>query len=247
MKRAMIVVAVVLAAGGLVWGLTHAMTAHGDRNTTGGCGKGACGDKADCGDKTGKSAKGDKKRDGGGKKDNCRCKDCACTSGNHCGNDGCAEAKAVDTKIACCDLDGCACDPGACECGDGDCCGKDGCPCVKGGCGKNDCCCSQDACTCDEDACACTKDNGCCEDACACCDDDGTSRAKGKVKWYNAAKGFGFITMEGEERDVFVQQSSIRSDGNRALTEDEDVEFDLVEKSNGLHAENVTRTTPATE
>ena len=67
---------------------------------------------------------------------------------------------------------------------------------------------------------------------------------KGKVKWFNDVKGFGFITMAGEERDIFVHHSSIQSEGFRTLQEGEDVEFDLVVGPKGPKAEHVTRTTP---
>ena len=71
------------------------------------------------------------------------------------------------------------------------------------------------------------------------------STIKGKVKWFNDVKGFGFITMAGDDRDIFVHHSSIRSDGFRTLAEGEEVEFELVVGPKGPKAENVTRTTPA--
>jgi len=69
--------------------------------------------------------------------------------------------------------------------------------------------------------------------------------SKGKVKWFNDAKGFGFITMSGENRDIFVHHSAIQADGFRTLLEGEDVEFDLVVGPKGPKAENVLRTPPA--
>jgi len=71
--------------------------------------------------------------------------------------------------------------------------------------------------------------------------------SKGKVKWFNDVKGFGFITLDGEERDIFVHHSSIQSEGFRTLVEGEDVEFELVVGPKGPKAENVTRATAAAE
>lgn len=64
-------------------------------------------------------------------------------------------------------------------------------------------------------------------------------RSNGTVKWFNDAKGFGFITMEGGE-DVFVHFSSIQSKGFRSLAEGTQVEFDVVQGPKGLQASNVT-------
>jgi CspA family cold shock protein len=63
-------------------------------------------------------------------------------------------------------------------------------------------------------------------------------RTTGTVKWFNDAKGFGFITMEGGA-DVFVHFSSIQSKGFRSLAEGSTVEFDVVEGPKGLQASNV--------
>ena len=64
-------------------------------------------------------------------------------------------------------------------------------------------------------------------------------RSTGTVKWFNDAKGFGFITMEGGE-DVFVHFSAIQAKGFRTLAEGSQVEFDLVQGPKGLQAANVT-------
>ena len=65
--------------------------------------------------------------------------------------------------------------------------------------------------------------------------------AKGTVKWFNDAKGFGFIKAEDREDDIFVHYSSVQADGFRTLTEGESVEFELIQGPKGLKAENVMR------
>lgn len=55
---------------------------------------------------------------------------------------------------------------------------------------------------------------------------------KGKVKWFNSTKGFGFITTE-EGKDVFVHFSAIKMDGYKSLEENEEVEFDVVDGEKG--------------
>ncbi len=66
---------------------------------------------------------------------------------------------------------------------------------------------------------------------------------KGKVKWFNAEKGFGFIEREGGS-DVFVHFSAISMDGYKTLQEGAEVQFDIVEGMKGAQAANVTPVTP---
>jgi len=63
--------------------------------------------------------------------------------------------------------------------------------------------------------------------------------AKGTVKWFNDAKGFGFIEQEGGDEDVFVHYSAITSDGYRTLKEGQRVEFEINKEAKGLRAANV--------
>lgn len=62
---------------------------------------------------------------------------------------------------------------------------------------------------------------------------------QGKVKWFNADKGFGFIE-SAEGGDVFVHFSAIQSTGYKSLAEGQNVEFDLTQGQRGPQAENVT-------
>ena len=64
--------------------------------------------------------------------------------------------------------------------------------------------------------------------------------AKGKVKWFNGSKGYGFITPE-EGSDVFVHFSAIQGDGFKSLDEGQEVEFEIVNGPKGQQAENVTK------
>jgi cold shock protein len=63
---------------------------------------------------------------------------------------------------------------------------------------------------------------------------------KGTVKWFNAEKGFGFITLEGGEQDVFVHYSAIDMPGYKVLEEGQAVSFEVGTGSKGPHAEGVT-------
>jgi CspA family cold shock protein len=64
--------------------------------------------------------------------------------------------------------------------------------------------------------------------------------ATGKVKWFNDAKGYGFIARE-DGPDVFVHHTAIQSEGFRSLSEGQQVEFDITEGPKGLQAANVRK------
>ena len=66
-------------------------------------------------------------------------------------------------------------------------------------------------------------------------------RTTGTVKWFNDAKGFGFITPEGGQKDCFVHHSAIQGQGFKSLVEGERVEFDVVQGQKGPAAENVVK------
>lgn len=68
-----------------------------------------------------------------------------------------------------------------------------------------------------------------------------SDRVSGTVKWFNNAKGFGFITREEGDDDVFVHFRSIQGEGYRTLNEGQSVEFKLVEGPKGLQAEDVQK------
>ncbi|HVZ81152.1 MAG TPA: cold shock domain-containing protein [bacterium] len=64
---------------------------------------------------------------------------------------------------------------------------------------------------------------------------------QGRVKWFNAGKGYGFIEQEGGE-DVFVHFSAIQGDGFKTLTAGQEVTFEIVQGAKGKQAANVTKT-----
>jgi len=66
------------------------------------------------------------------------------------------------------------------------------------------------------------------------------SMKTGTVKWFNAEKGYGFISIQGED-DVFVHFSAINSEGFKTLDEGQEVQFDVVQGAKGPQAANVVR------
>jgi CspA family cold shock protein len=72
----------------------------------------------------------------------------------------------------------------------------------------------------------------------------------GKVKWFNNAKGFGFILADGQDEDLFAHFSAIQMDGYKTLKAGQTVSFDILQGPKGLHAINIcdptaSRTTQA--
>lgn len=64
---------------------------------------------------------------------------------------------------------------------------------------------------------------------------------RGKVKWFNDQKGYGFITPEDGSPDVFVHHTAIQGEGFRSLTENQAVEFDILQTDKGPKAANVSK------
>jgi len=67
--------------------------------------------------------------------------------------------------------------------------------------------------------------------------------SNGKVKWFNEAKGYGFIEPDGGGRDVFVHYSAIQGEGYKTLSEGQPVEFEVVQGDKGPQASNVMKAT----
>ncbi len=68
--------------------------------------------------------------------------------------------------------------------------------------------------------------------------------SEGTVKWFNPAKGYGFIA-SADDQEIFVHYSSISSEGFKTLAEGDAVRFDIVNGEKGLRAENVVPVTPS--
>jgi cold shock protein len=69
---------------------------------------------------------------------------------------------------------------------------------------------------------------------------EGFCMATGTVKWFNEAKGFGFISPDDGSKDVFVHFSAIQSSGFKKLDEGQKVQYDVVDGPKGPNAQNVT-------
>ncbi|WP_424244889.1 CspA family cold shock protein [Elusimicrobium posterum] len=65
--------------------------------------------------------------------------------------------------------------------------------------------------------------------------------AKGKVKWFNDQKGYGFVTPEDGSKDLFVHYQEIKGEGFKTLSEGQEVEFDIVDSDKGPKAVNVRK------
>ena len=63
----------------------------------------------------------------------------------------------------------------------------------------------------------------------------------GKVKWFKAEKGYGFIVVEGQSKDIFVHFSAIQGEGFKSLDEGQAVTYDLTEGARGMQAANVVK------
>ncbi len=61
----------------------------------------------------------------------------------------------------------------------------------------------------------------------------------GKVKWFNNAKGYGFVVANGRNEDLFAHYSAIQMDGYRTLKAGQPVQFDIIQGPKGLHAVNI--------
>jgi len=70
---------------------------------------------------------------------------------------------------------------------------------------------------------------------------DEEAMATGTVKWFNDAKGFGFITPENGGKDCFVHHTAIQGEGFKSLTEGQRVEFEIVQAQKGPAAQNVVK------
>lgn len=64
--------------------------------------------------------------------------------------------------------------------------------------------------------------------------------ASGKVKWFNNAKGFGFINEDGKTEDLFAHYSAIKMDGYKTLKAGQPVSFEIIQGPKGMHAVNIS-------
>ncbi|EJM58951.1 cold shock domain protein CspD [Pseudomonas sp. GM49] len=71
--------------------------------------------------------------------------------------------------------------------------------------------------------------------------------AVGKVKWFNNAKGYGFINEEGKTEDLFAHYSTIKMDGYKTLKAGQSVVFDIIQGPKGLHAVNISNPVDASK
>ncbi|WP_426811305.1 cold shock domain-containing protein CspD [Pseudomonas sp. WOUb67] len=69
--------------------------------------------------------------------------------------------------------------------------------------------------------------------------------ASGKVKWFNNAKGYGFINEEGKDEDLFAHYSAIQMDGYKTLKAGQAVSFEIIQGPKGLHAVNISNAAAA--
>lgn len=69
----------------------------------------------------------------------------------------------------------------------------------------------------------------------------------GKVKWFNNAKGYGFILADGRDEDLFAHYSAIQMDGYKTLKAGQPVSFDIIQGPKGLHAVNISTATAGTD
>ena len=69
----------------------------------------------------------------------------------------------------------------------------------------------------------------------------------GKVKWFNNAKGYGFILADGRDEDLFAHYSAIQMDGYKTLKAGQPVSFDIIQGPKGLHAVNISTVTANSE
>ncbi|MCJ8169084.1 cold shock domain-containing protein CspD [Atopomonas sediminilitoris] len=67
----------------------------------------------------------------------------------------------------------------------------------------------------------------------------------GKVKWFNNAKGYGFIIADGRDEDLFAHYSAIEMDGYKTLKAGQAVQFEIIQGPKGLHAVNIQAATQA--